>query len=90
MPEAEVVTFVESATRAAGDDEVWKGKSAVKDTATKLQSGEKVTGAPTLAQLLTEGGNKVIAKVSEWLELDTGANYLRTDMGNAELLVDRR
>src|SRR5262249_14815938 len=63
-----------------------------KDTATKVQSGDKVTGAPTLSQLLSGDGNKVIAKVSEWLELDSGSNsgvYLRTDMGNAALLVDR-
>ena len=89
MPEDEVATFVESAARAARDDEIWKRKSAVKDTAAKLESGENVTGGPTLAQLLTGDGKKVVGKVCEWLELDAGSNYPLTDMGNAELLVDR-
>jgi putative DNA primase/helicase len=92
MPEDEVVTFVQSAARAAGDDEIWKRKSAVYNTAAKLESGENVTGGPTLAQLLTGDGDKVVAKVCEWLELDSGSNSVHcplTDMGNAELLVDR-
>src|SRR6266404_2517706 len=92
MPEGEVVTFVESAARAAKDDEISKRKSAVKYTAAKLECGENATGAPTLVQLLTGDGNKVITKVSEWLELDSGPNsifYPLTEMGNAELLVDR-
>jgi putative DNA primase/helicase len=92
MPEDEVATFVESAARAAGDDELWKRKSAVNCTAAKIQGDEKVTGGPRLAELLTGDGNKVVAKLSEWLELDSGSNsilYPLTDMGNAELLVDR-
>jgi putative DNA primase/helicase len=88
----EVVTFVESAARAGRDDEIWKRKSAVYNTAAKLESGENVTGGPRLAQLLTGDGKKVVAKVCEWLELDSGFNsvlYPLTDMGNAKLLVDR-
>jgi putative DNA primase/helicase len=90
MPEDDVITFVRSAAHAAGDDEISKRISAVYSTAAKLQSGENVTGGPTLSQLLTGDGKKVIAKVCEWLELDNGSNSARyplTDMGNAELLV---
>jgi hypothetical protein len=95
-----VVTFVESAALAAGDDEVWKRKLAVKDTATKFQSGEKVTGTPTLIQLLTGDAKKVITKVSEWLELESTQdticaqkwvtpNFLLIDMVTTSAIIIR-
>jgi putative DNA primase/helicase len=92
MLEDEVVTFVQAAALAARDDEVSKRRSGTYYTAAKLQSGENVTGGPRLAQLLAGNGNKVVAKVCEWLELDSRSNsilYPLTDMGNADLLVDR-
>lgn len=59
--------FTQLVARLASDDE-WPDRDKAEQTARKLSEGEKVSGAPTLARLLRDGG-RVLPQVREWLEL---------------------
>ena len=62
-------SIVTQAARAAGDPE-WQDRArAVNDTAAQLAAGNAVTGGPTLASLLIHDGDKVVAKITTWLNL---------------------
>lgn len=52
MPLEDALKFVDAVARAAGDAEVHERLADVRNTATRLAAGERVTGIPTLAQII--------------------------------------
>jgi hypothetical protein len=77
-----VERFIEAVATAAGDDEVKMRVATAKRTHEKIQSGEEVTGWPTLAELIgpnrgpikkCAGGNPIVALVRKWLRIETVA-----------------
>jgi hypothetical protein len=66
--EDEATTFIEAVIVAAHDEE-WRDRlSGVRSTLKALVADRPATGRPTLAELLSDG-EKVVARVSEWLTL---------------------
>jgi hypothetical protein len=66
--EEDTLAFVEAVAVAASDEE-WRDRlSGVRSTLKTLAADRPATGRPTLAELLS-GGEKVVARVSEWLAL---------------------
>jgi replicative DNA helicase len=63
-------SLVETAARVAGDEEWLERRGDVLDTARNLSSGKPVTGIPTMASLFAHG-EKIIAKLCQWLSLKT-------------------
>ena len=59
-----VIKFVEAIVLAAGDKELKKRVAAVEATREKIAKGEKVTGIPRLAELLSE---KTVSSICKWL-----------------------
>jgi hypothetical protein len=64
---AEIKAFVQAIAEAAGDEEAEKRANAVTDTAANLESGNPVTGLPTLRELLDP---RIVDCVLAWLGLD--------------------
>ena len=63
-----VVKIVETAARIAGDEE-WQARGRdVRDTVRNQASGKQITGGPTAAELFI-GGEKVVARLGQWLQL---------------------
>jgi hypothetical protein len=69
--EEEVDRFVMLVARIAGDEE-WRKRGKAHSTARKLAAGEPVTGGPSLASRLRGDGERVVAQVRKWLELNEG------------------
>jgi AAA domain/Bifunctional DNA primase/polymerase, N-terminal len=70
LAEHDAERFVEAVARVAGDRE-WRDRArAVRDTAAELAAGKRTTGAPRLAELLTDGA-AVVDRLRQWLELRT-------------------
>jgi putative DNA primase/helicase len=67
--------LLETAARVAGDEEWLERRGDVLDTARNLSSGKPVTGTPTMASLFAHG-EKIIAKLRQWLSLKTPADRL--------------
>lgn len=69
--QAEVVALLAGVASRAGDgNQAAKFERLVRNTARKLDTGKKVCGAPTLAKLLGDDGDDLLAEVSELLRLD--------------------
>jgi hypothetical protein len=64
LADEQVIDFVGYVARAAGDEEEVDRRKAAQDTVQK--HGQRVTGGPTLVQLL---GEPVLRKLHDWLEL---------------------
>jgi putative DNA primase/helicase len=82
----EATKFVSATARAAGDEE-WKARARdVVSTAEKITKEQPVTGANRLKEL---AGDKVVARVQEWLELSNRGPEVEhlTDLGNAGRFV---
>jgi hypothetical protein len=62
----DVKHFITAAARTANDEEWESRKHDVKSTAERLAAGKPATGIPTLIEIL---GDKVVSKLTEWLEL---------------------
>jgi len=63
----DVINFVDAVIIAAGDEEIEDRRKAVQDTIKNFESGNNVTGWPTLSNHFHE---KVLAKIQEWLNID--------------------
>ena len=68
-PVKDIEHFILSAAGVAGDDDPKDRCRAAADTAKNIAQGRKATGLPTLAALV---GEKVVARMREWLELPEG------------------
>jgi hypothetical protein len=66
-----VSDFVGAVAAAAGDEEANKRASKAAPAVQRLATGEHVWGWPTLAKLLGGRGPEVVARVRDWLELDS-------------------
>lgn len=75
----ETKQFIEAICRAANDEETHSRVRAVVDTATKWKEGEKVTGWPTLANII---GGSIVDRVCVWLEIGKGTTKVPPDLGN--------
>lgn len=73
MPEEEAHRFVYEVARVGGSTDPAARADAVRSTARTLAEGEPATGRPTLAEIIGNGGDKVVKRVVEWLGLDAGA-----------------
>ncbi len=88
----QVKAFVRAICQAAGDEEVEDRIRAVQDTAQRLQAGERVTGLPTLVEIMGEG---VVKRLRDWVAVaDAGPEAAPldgqedfSDTGNADRLV---
>src|SRR5207245_2052969 len=79
VDESTVVTIVEQAAKAAGDEE-WKQRVAdVRTTANNLASSHPVTGGPTLAELFGAAGAGVLGKLRDWLGIQTHFRQYRNE-----------
>ncbi|HEX8396057.1 MAG TPA: bifunctional DNA primase/polymerase [Pyrinomonadaceae bacterium] len=65
--EKETILFIKSVCAAANDEETESRLKTVRATAEKFSNGGKVTGLPTLSELLDD---KPINKICEWLNLN--------------------
>ncbi len=63
---ADVMLFILSAAKVAGDEEIEDRKRAIADTEEKLRRGEHVTGLPTLSEFI---GEKTVNALVKWLGL---------------------
>ena len=72
--------FLAAVCDAAGDEQVDKRLGTLRATAEKYAAGEKVTGFPSVAELLDE---RAVKKISEWL----GLNKVKTSKDGKPLLV---
>jgi len=77
--EDKVADFLHAVTSAAQDEEAESRLRDVVSTAQRLGTEQTVTGAPTLAEIV---GEDVVAKVREWLGLDTGNDAQNTVSGS--------
>jgi hypothetical protein len=62
-----VSRFVEAVAEAAGDEEARKRGSKAEPAQDRLESGEKVSGWPTLIRLLGDAGEAVVRRAMDWL-----------------------
>jgi hypothetical protein len=69
LPADQVKDLVESLAEATGDEEAQRRVALVAPTAAKLKDGAKVTGWPTLAKLLGEGGHQIVKQLRRLLGL---------------------
>lgn len=69
-PESEAAGFVEAVCRAAGDEETRSRVQTVRYSLRKLEAGERVTGWPTLADIVDK---RVVSRACEWLEIQAHA-----------------
>jgi hypothetical protein len=79
--------FIIAVATAAHDGELQSRLQDVISTHGRLQEDKRVTGTPTLADLI---GNDIVEKVREWLGLQRETNESsphHTDLGNARRLV---
>jgi hypothetical protein len=79
--------FITAVATAAHDGELQSRLQDVVSTHGRLQEDKRVTGTPTLADLI---GNDIVEKVREWLGLQRENNESaphHTDLGNARRLV---
>ncbi len=79
--------FITAVATAAHDGELESRLQDVVSTHGRLQEDKRVTGTPTLADLI---GNDIVEKVREWLGLRCENNQPaphHTDLGNAHRLV---
>lgn len=79
FPADEAGQFIEAICLAANDEETRSRVRAVVDTAAKWRGGEKVTGWPTLANIV---GRDVVDRVCVWLEIGKGITKAQPDSGN--------
>lgn len=98
LDEALTTKIIRAAARVAGDEE-WSDRATdVATTVEKLAAGEKITGGPTLEELLTRDGKKVVARLRRWIgaaeepgrraEVGGGEpDLLAGDIANATALV---
>jgi len=92
-PEKRVVKFLCAVAAAADDEEMTSRLQDVISTTIRIRTGENVTGAPTLAELI---GEDIVTAVRLWLGLsgsditanDDSAPH-NSDLGNAQRLVAR-
>lgn len=75
---ARVSLFTRAVAVAAGDEEVEARAAKAEPTAAKIRAGEDTTGWPRFAHLLGVAGDRVVARVREWLGL---ANDAAADAG---------
>jgi putative DNA primase/helicase len=89
LDESTTVNIVTAAARAAKDPEWSDRKRAALDTVAALASGEPATGGPTLAELMSGDGRRVLQRIRKWLGVEgrEPAIFPLTDLGNAERLV---
>jgi hypothetical protein len=80
-----VVDFVGYVALAAGDEEEADRRKAARDTAGK--HGQRVTGGPTLVQLL---GEPVLRKLHDWLELPAHPTQDAQPLVQPEILTARQ
>jgi DNA polymerase-1 len=66
------VIFLRAVCTAAKNKDLDDCDSAVQTTAAKVKAKEHIKGWPSLIELLGEVGQRVVAKVLAWLELDGG------------------
>jgi hypothetical protein len=66
-----VSDFVGAVAAAAGDEEASKRASKAAPAVQRLAAGEHVWGWPTLARLLGGRGPEVVARVRDWLGVDS-------------------
>ena len=72
MAETDAHRLVFAAARAGGSTEPDKRANAVFSTAKQLAAGEPVTGGPRLAEIIGDGGTKVVSAITKWLGLRGG------------------
>ena len=63
---AEIANLIGDIARTAGDEEVSDRVSAARTTTQRIDSGQNVTGVPTLKKLIEP---RVVEMVADWLEL---------------------
>jgi hypothetical protein len=72
----EVWRFIVDVAKVAGDDEAEERGKNVATTAQRIAAGERATGWPGVVQVF---GADVVAKVCEWLEIDTASHTTTKD-----------
>jgi hypothetical protein len=97
-PFEQVERFIESVCMAADDKEIDDRRRAAADSLNRYEHGQNNVGLPTLSDQL---GDRVIGKITEWLEIGSTSNIghnnppvdhtnLRcSDIGNAEIFISQ-
>lgn len=83
----EVREFVRTVAEGAGDEEADKRAETVDQTFRKLDQGDNVTGAPSLAEYL---GEEVVRRVGQWLGLKQQKPVVTDDVGTNDVANARR
>lgn len=81
----EAEAFVEAVARTAGDTETFDRERAIRDTAASLRTGKRVTGIPTMVDIL---GQRVVDRFCDWLEI--GERGAATSLTTLPAVVEER
>jgi hypothetical protein len=83
--EEQTARFIEAVATAAGDDEFRQRVRDVVSTVKRLMTGRTTTGAPTLAQIVSD---EVVRRVRQWLALGVSAVGAASDWPDPAPLGD--